>query len=121
MAAIHEGLSHYARLFGLRPDSSGGARTSGELDRESLPSPVAYLATHGLLRERVRGEWAQVICPVHKGGEEKTPSMGVSLVDGHFRCHACGAKGGDVIALHRLRTGLGFRDAVFDLGGRFHD
>jgi DNA primase len=45
----------------------------------------------------------------------------VSLTDGHFRCHACGVKGGDVIALHRLATGLGFVEAVHDLGGRFHD
>jgi len=47
--------------------------------------------------------------------------MRVSLRDGHFRCHACGAKGGDIIALHRLVTGLGFRDAVRDFGGRFHE
>jgi DNA primase len=60
-------------------------------------------------------------CPVHKGGEEQHKSMLVSLVDGHFKCLACGVKGGDIIALHRLVTGLGFRDAVRDLGGRFHD
>ena len=60
-------------------------------------------------------------CPAHKGGDEKKPSMIVSLEDGHFKCQACGAKGGDIIALHRLFTGHGFLVAVADLGGRFHD
>jgi hypothetical protein len=47
--------------------------------------------------------------------------MSVSLTTGGFRCFTCGARGGDIIELHRLRTGLGFRAAVNDLGARFHD
>ena len=107
------GLSHYERLF-RQPQQH-------TLDRSSLPAPAQYLADQGMLARRPRGEWVQVRCPVHKGGDERNPSMRVSMVDGHFRCHACGAKGGDVVALHRLVTGLGFRPAVADLGGRFHD
>jgi DNA primase len=91
------------------------------LDRDSLPPPAAYLAAHGMLKTAARGEWATVCCPVHKGGNETHPSLRVSLVDGHFRCMACGASGGDLIALHRLVTGLPFRAAVHDLGGCFHD
>ena len=60
-------------------------------------------------------------CPVHKGGDEEHASLSISLVDGHFRCHACGATGGDIVALHRLITGKRFREAVADLGARFHD
>ena len=108
------GLSHYARLFG-QPQRMRG------LDRASLPSPAAYLAQRGIHATRPRGDWVSICCPVHKGGDEQHPSMGVSVVDGHFCCHACGVKGGDIVALHRLVTGLGFRDAVLDLGGRFHD
>ena len=59
--------------------------------------------------------------PGHKGGDEQHASMSVSLADGHFACHACGAKGGDIVALHMLATGKRFRDAVLDLGGRFHE
>jgi DNA primase len=66
-------------------------------------------------------EWAAIRCPVHKGGGEQTPSLNVSLIDGHFRCHACGVKGGDIISLHRLITGMGFIEAVRDLGVRFHE
>jgi len=111
MAALNlNGLDFYRRLFGWR----------GGLDRGSLPTPQVYLREQGLLTGRTRGEWAQIKCPAHKGGDERNASMGVSLVDGHFKCHACGAKGGDVVALHRLITGMGFREAVADLGGKFH-
>ena len=68
-----------------------------------------------------RGEWATIRCPAHKGGDEQNPSMGVSLVDGHFACHACGVKGPGIVKLHMLRTGMRFHDAVRDLGGRFHE
>ncbi len=106
------GLLHYERLFG---------RSAGRLDRQSLPTPAQYLAEHGLLKRKVRGEWVSICCPSHKGGAEANPSMRVSLADGHFRCMACGASGGDIVALHRLITGVSFKDAVRDLGGRFHD
>jgi hypothetical protein len=107
------GLNHYERLFGRRERSA--------VDRQSLPAPVRYLAERGMLIGKARGEWASIRCPVHKGGDEQNPSLRISLVDGHFRCHACGASGGDIVALHRLATGKGFCDAVLDLGGRFHD
>lgn len=89
------------------------------LVKDSLPAPAQYLSYRGLLKRKPRGEWAQIICPSHKGGAEKRPSLSVSLVDGHFRCFACGASGGDIVALHRLITGQKFVDAVRDLGGRF--
>lgn len=110
------GLEQYKRLFTRKP---GAVRSC--LDRDSLPAPLQYLTERGLLKRKPRAEWAAITCPAHKGGAEKTPSLSVSMIDGHFRCMACGEKGGDIVALHRLITGLGFRDAVSDLGGRFHD
>lgn len=91
------------------------------IDRGSLPTPLQYLGERGLHKGKQRGQWVAISCPVHKQGAEDHPSMRVSVADGHFRCMACGAKGGDIVALHRLITGLGFVDAVRDLGGRFHD
>jgi len=105
---LHPGMQHYQRLYGPR-----------KLDRASLPTPVRYLADNGLIAKRPRGEWALIKCPTHKAGNEAHASMIVSLVDCHYRCQVCGEKGGDVIALHRARTGKGFVDAVRDLGGRF--
>ena len=89
------------------------------LVRDSLPTPHQYLAERNLMTRQPRGEWAAITCPSHKGGAEKTASLSVSLIDGHFRCFACGASGGDIVALHRLITGQKFVDAVRDLGGRF--
>lgn len=106
------GMALYRRIF-----TPGGT----SLDRGSLPEPLQYLTERGLLKGRQRGHWASICCPVHKGGGEDNPSMRVSVADGHFRCMACGAKGGDIVALHRLITGMAFRDAVADLGGCFHD
>jgi DNA primase len=83
-----------------------------------LPSPAKYLNEHGMLAKPPRGEWVSVTCPAHAGGSESNPSLRVSLVNGNFKCMACGAKGGDVIALHRLITGASFMEAVLDLGGR---
>ena len=109
------GLHLYQRIFLNKP---GVARK--RLDHESLPTPSQYLTERGLLKSNPRGEWAAITCPAHKGGTEKKPSLRVSQIDGHYCCHACGEKGGDIVALHRLFTGMGFIEAVSDLGGRFH-
>ena len=111
---MQTGLHLYRALLGQ-------AHRKRTLDRQSLPSPLRYLTERGLLNTTPRGEWAAIRCPAHKGGEERHPSLRVNLVDGHFKCHACGAKGGDVLALHRLITRHTFMEAVCDLGGRFHD
>ena len=113
---MNNGLHLYERLFTRK---HGAHRKS--LDRDSLPTPLHYLTERGLLKSKPRAEWAAIYCPAHKGGAEKNPSLNVSMIDGHLRCMACGAKGGDVVALHRLITGMGFVDAVRDLGGRFDD
>jgi DNA primase len=90
-----------------------GARQ--QFDRALLPTPARYLDSRGLLTA-ARGSWAAIRCPAHKQGGESNPSLRVNLEDGHFRCMACGAKGGDVLALHRLITGAGFIEAARELG-----
>ena len=112
---VETGLARYQRIFLNKP---GVARK--RLDHESLPTPSQYLTERGLLNGKARGEWAAITCPAHKGGAEQNPSLRVSKVDGHYCCHACGVKGGDIVALHQLFTGMGFIEAVSDLGGRFH-
>lgn len=110
---METGLHMYQRIFVCKRGSI--------FDRGSLPTPLQYLIERNLHKGKQRGQWVTICCPAHKGGAEDHPSMRVSVADGHFKCMACGAKGGDLVALHRLITGLGFRDAVRDLGGRFHD
>ena len=115
-ADMSNGLQQYKRIFAKE---RGATRRT--LDRGSLPTPAQYLEHRGLLKHKPRGEWAAISCPVHKGGTESNPSLRVSLIDGHFKCMACGAAGGDVVALHRIIAGVGFIDAVRELGGRFDD
>ena len=109
------GLSAYERIFRAPKLLRRG------LDRDSLPAPRQYLAQRNLLKAEPRGKWAAISCPAHKAGAEANPSLRVCLADGHFKCMACGVAGGDLIALHRLITGASFREAVRELGGRFHD
>lgn len=85
-------------------------------DKALLPTPARYLDSRGLLPPNIRGTWAAIRCPAHKQGGESHPSLRVSLEDGHFRCMACGVKGGDVLALHRLITGASFIVAARELG-----
>ncbi len=84
----------------------------GRFVRERLPTAATYfdavdLKLHG------RGAWRSAVCPFH---EDAKPSLRVNYALGSFRCMACGAHGGDVLAFHRLRTGQGFVQAARELG-----
>ena len=80
--------------------------------RDRLPDPSAYYESQGL-RPTGRGEWRDAVCPFH---EDTKPSLRVRLETGAFRCMACGASGGDVLAFHMKRHGLQFADAAQALG-----
>ena len=81
-------------------------------ERERLPDPLGYFEGLGL-RLIGRRTWRSALCPFH---DDHTPSLRVNVETGAFRCMACGAKGGDVLAFHRLRYGLMFREAAQALG-----
>lgn len=62
---------------------------------------LTKLETEGLIRlSRPIGDWYQVFCPIHSGGQEKKPSCGVLLHDQyrnghlmkatHVHCFSCG-------------------------------
>jgi hypothetical protein len=107
------------KLSQHKSSQSNHPKRKMKLDHASLPSPVNYLASQGLLQGHW-GEWAMIRCPVHKSGQEKHPSMSVNLEKGNFKCFACGAKGGDIVDLHRLVTGNDFLTTVQHLGGRLY-
>ena len=94
---MNGGLDHYRRLFGRRaPQTADTQRARMRLGFAAVAT-LRFLAEHGLLIGNPRGEWARIRCPVHKGGDERNASMSVSLVDGHFACHACGEKGPGIV------------------------
>jgi DNA primase len=79
--------------------------------RERLPSPSEYFSGQNL--KVSGGEWKSALCPFHS---DTNPSLRVRLDTGAFRCMACGAHGGDVLAFHIQRHGLRFDAAVKALG-----
>jgi hypothetical protein len=86
--------------------------TYSKFNRDLLPSPGQYYRDQGL---KIKGgaEWKSSICPFHS---DKNPSLRLRIDSGCFRCMACGAKGGDILAFHMKRYGLNFVQAVKDLG-----
>ncbi|MFO1348977.1 MAG: CHC2 zinc finger domain-containing protein [Pseudomonadales bacterium] len=81
-------------------------------NRQHLPQPADYFKNQGVAFKG-GGEWKDAICPFHN---DTKPSLRLRLDTGAFRCMVCGAHGGDVLAFHRLKTGLGFIDAAKALG-----
>ena len=83
-----------------------------QFQRNGLPDPAAYFDREGL-RFIGHGRWRSVVCPFH---DDARPSLRVNVDTGAYKCMACGAKGGDVLAFHRQRHGLSFVQAARDLG-----
>lgn len=86
--------------------------TMSRFDRARLPDPVLYFAEQAVPLIG-RGPWRSAVCPFH---DDTHPSLRVHVETGAYRCMACGAHGGDVLAFHRARHGLGFAQAARDLG-----
>lgn len=81
-------------------------------DRELLPTPARYFRQQGLVLKG-GGEWKSAVCPFH---DDSNPSLRVRLDSGGFKCMACGAHGGDVLAFHMQRCNMTFVQAAKDLG-----
>ncbi len=80
--------------------------------RDRLPYAADYFREQGL-KLIGGGEWKSALCPFHA---DTQPSLRANLASGGFRCMACGAHGGDVLAFHRQRYGLRFIEAAKALG-----
>lgn len=89
-----------------RPNFKGG------FDRTRLPNVSHYYEAQGVTLKG-KGAWRDAVCPFH---EDTKPSLSVRLETGAFKCHACGTKGGDVLAFHMQRYGLTFKAAAQQLG-----
>ena len=84
----------------------------GRFNKQRLPSPGEYYRSLGL---HLKGgaEWRSARCPIH---DDDRPSLRVRIDSGAFKCMACGARGGDVLAFHQLLHGLDFVAAAQELG-----
>ena len=82
-------------------------------DRNRLPAVADYhQPIFGELRFNASG-WAQVRCVFHEDGHA---SLSIHRECGAFRCFACGARGGNVLAFEMLRSGADFKSAARALG-----
>jgi hypothetical protein len=82
-------------------------------DRNRLPQVADYYQpVFGGLRFNASG-WTQVRCVFHEDGHA---SLSIHRERGAFRCFACGARGGDVLAFEMLRSGADFKSAARALG-----
>ena len=82
------------------------------VNRSRLPNPLEFFAGEGIELAGM-GRWRNGLCPFHM---DTRPSLRVCAESGAFRCMACGAHGGDVLAFQMLRHRLKFVDAAKALG-----
>lgn len=80
--------------------------------KDRLPTPSAYYRSQGI---KLSGadEWKTALCPFH---DDHKPSLRVRVDSGGFKCMACGAKGGDVLAFHMRHKQINFITAAIELG-----
>jgi DNA primase len=87
-------------------------KTRGKFVRKQLPSPITYYESQNI-KLKGQGAWRDAICPFHK---DTKPSLRINVEKGAYRCMACGAHGGDVLAFHQHKHGLNFVEACKQLG-----
>lgn len=105
-ASPHRQLRKYyrsRRILRVRTESA----VSEGLKRRISPEEF-YREALGRLTGR--GPWRTVRCPFHR--PDAHPSLRVNIESGGFRCMACGARGGSIIAFVMLQDGLTFEEAL---------
>ena len=88
-------------------------KAKGKFNKTKLPCPIAVLNKLGITPGRAnQAGFLKIRCPFHKNGAEKNPSLNLHQQDGYFKCHSCGAKGGDILAFFMKVTNMYFIDAA---------
>jgi hypothetical protein len=87
---------------------------TSHFERSALMSPREFYQRDLKLTGTSRGGWARAHCIFYR--PDRNPSLYVNIDKGNFICHACGAKGHDIIAFVMLRYELSFPDACRKLG-----
>lgn len=81
------------------------------VERDLYPDVPDYFDSEGVPL-RGPGSWKTARCDFHGGSD----SLRVNVRSGGWVCMACGERGGDVLAFHMKRHGMGFVEAAKALG-----
>jgi len=92
--------------------TNANPKYAGKFSRKALPPAIQYYESQGI-NLKGSGAWRDAICPFHK---DTKPSLRVNIEKGAYRCMACCAHGGDVLAFHMHKHGLGFVESAKQLG-----
>ena len=85
---------------------------AGKFSRTLLSNAITYYESQGI-KLKSGGAWRDAICPFHA---DTKPSLRINIERGAYRCMSCGARGGDILAFHMHKHGLGFIQAAKELG-----
>ena len=90
----------------------------GRFNKSFLPMTIKVLDLLGIKKtgKANRGGYWVLKCPFHNHGKESHPSLNLHQVTGHYRCHACGKKGGDILDFYMEMTSKNFKEAAIELG-----
>lgn len=83
-----------------------------KFNKEKLPSTEAFWSSHGITLKSKNG-WAMAKCIFH---DDQHASLGINTKTGGYFCHACDAKGGDVLSAYQQLVGCDFVTAAKALG-----
>lgn len=94
------------------------SRLSADVLKAALPASTYYRrALPTMPRTRHEGWVDGGLCPFHD--DRHRGNFRVNIDSGAFCCFSCGAKGGDILAFHQLRSGLDFQEVIRDLAEQF--
>lgn len=83
--------------------------------KAAIPIDEFYQSELGPPAKTNSNNWTY-LCPFHN--DANTPNL-VVYHDGGFKCFACDAKGGDVLAFHQKREGLSFTETLTSLAKEY--
>jgi len=98
--------------------NSTGNKYKRKFDRALLPTPTNYYYKQ-FPDLKIKSKSVKVRCCFHE--PDDNPSLLISMIDGHFKCLACGIKGHDVLAFHMQRYDATFTQAVTYFGAWSHE
>lgn len=87
-------------------------RKQSRFNRAKLPSPESFWVSHGITFISKKN-WIMAKCIFH---DDHHASLGINTKTGGFFCHACGAKGSDILSAYQLLVVCDFVTAAKALG-----